>query len=181
MIRQAHPGPGVGPYRTLDEKGRDAERYKREETIPWAVLADDLEGTVHQVYGGLADPTYLIDAAGRVAYYSMWTFAPNLDRAIGALLDRGGVGVVAGGIDHVVHPWPALVDGWKGIRRGLPQSADDLDRIVPGSAAALRTGHALRPLLGPIALRGAPLPPSARAATLATAALLGMLAARARR
>ncbi|MDQ3043585.1 MAG: hypothetical protein M3R06_00330 [Chloroflexota bacterium] len=70
VIRQAHPGPKVLPYQTFDEKAADARRYQEQEGIPWRVLVDDLEGTVHQVYSGLADPTYLIDAEGRVAYFA---------------------------------------------------------------------------------------------------------------
>jgi hypothetical protein len=149
--------------------------------IPWPVVADDLGGTVHQVYGGLADPTYLIDAEGRVAYYNMWTFAPNLDRAIAELLGRGGVGPVAGGIDHVLHPWPAMVDGWKGLSRALPQSYDDLERAARGSAAAIKLGHALRPLLAPLALRAAPLPPIARYLILVVAFLVGLALGRKKR
>ncbi len=78
LIRQAHPGPDVPPYKSFNQKMYDAHRYKQDDGIPWTVLADDLQGTVHQVYGGLADPTYLIDADGRVAYYDMWTHAPTL-------------------------------------------------------------------------------------------------------
>ncbi len=145
------------------------------------MLADDLGGSVHQVYGGLADPTYLIDAKGRVAYYNMWTFAPNLDRAIAELLVRGGVGPVAGGIDHVLHPWPAIADGWKGLSRALPQSYDDLEQAARGSAAAIKLGHALRPLLAPLALRAAPLPPIARYLILVVAFLVGLALGRKKR
>ena len=67
LVRQAHPGPRVPPYRSLEQKLQDAHSYQRDEGIPWPVLVDDLAGTVHQVYGRLADPTYLIDADGRVA------------------------------------------------------------------------------------------------------------------
>ena len=93
LIRQAHPDPGVRPYRTFDEKLRDAQRYKQDEGIPWPVLVDDLEGTVHQVYGGLTDPTYLIDADGRVAYYTMWTHAPNISMRRSKRCKRGGIAV----------------------------------------------------------------------------------------
>src|SRR5438552_1856530 len=81
-------------YRTLEEKRRDAMRYREDEGIPWTLLVDDLEGTVHQVYGGLADPTYLIDRDGRVAYYNMWSYMPSLHQAIGDLLAQGERGVV---------------------------------------------------------------------------------------
>lgn len=141
-------------------------------------MADDLAGTVHQVYGGLADPTYLIDAEGRVAYYNMWTFAPNLDQAISALLEQGSVGIVAGRVDHVLHPWPAITDGWKGLSRALPQSYDDLERAAPGSAAAIKLGHALRPLLAPVALRATRPSPTARTLAVAGAFLAGFVLTR---
>lgn len=114
LIRQAHPGPGVRPYRTFEEKLRDAQRYKAYEGFPWPVLVDDVAGTVHQVYSGLADPTYLIDADGRVAYFSMWTGASGVHQAIEALLARNGRGVVKGGWDRVLHVAPAMTDGWRG-------------------------------------------------------------------
>ena len=111
----------------------------------------------------------------------MWTFAPNLDAAMAALLEQGGQGDVAGGIDHVPHPWPAIADGWKGISRGLPQSYDDLERAAPGSAAAIRLGHRARPLLAPWALRSRPLAAGVGPLAVAGAALLGLLAARSAR
>lgn len=163
LVRQAHPGPGVRPYRDLDQKMLDANRHKQEGKIPWPVLVDDLAGTVHQVYGGLADPTYLIDVDGRVAYYQMWTHAPNLHEAIDALVGQGGRGVVNGQIDHLMHMLPAMTDGWKGIARGLPQSYLDLELAFPGSGAGLWLGHQIRPLLAPVTLRAKPLPMAVQA------------------
>ncbi len=158
LIRQAHPGPGVPPYRTFDDKLRDARRLKSDDAIRWPVLVDDLEGTVHQVYSGLADPTYLIDVDGRVAYFSMWTHAPNLHRAIEALMKQGGRGEVNGGIDHLVHVLPTITHGWRGIRRGLWQSYLDLETASPGMGSGLWLGYQLRPVLGPLTLRSKPLP-----------------------
>lgn len=181
LIRQAHPGPDVRPYHTFEEKMHDAKRYKDDEAIPWPVLADDLEGTVHQVYGGLADPTYLIDADGRVAYYTMWTHAPNINEALTALQRRGDHGVVNGGIDHVVHMLPSLTDGWRGIRRGLPQSYVDLEMAAPGLGSSLWLGYKLRPLLAPLTLRDTSLPLMGRVLVALGAAALAIFAARALR
>lgn len=158
LIRQAHPGPGVAPYRTFEQKLHDAERYHQEEGIPWPVVADDLEGTVHQVYGTLADPAYLIDSDGRVAFYNLWTSAPALHEAIGALLARGGRGVVRGGYTRFFDPGPMTTDGWRGLRRGLPQSFTDLMLAAPGSPLLPWLGHQVRPLLAPLTLRAEPLP-----------------------
>ncbi len=100
----------------------DAESYKREDNIAWTVLVDDLPGMTHQVYGGLADPTYIIDQEGRVAFYSMWTHAPTLHTSLEMLRAQGWRGVVGGGIDKTPHVAAAMTDGWNGLRRGLPQS-----------------------------------------------------------
>ncbi len=179
LIRQAHPGPKEPPYESFEQKRQDAERYKRDETIPWPVLVDDLEGTVHQAYGGLADPTYLIDADGRVAYYNMWTHAPNLNAAIEALLGQGGRGMVEGGIDHVMHLLPAMTDGWRGLRRGLPQSLIDIETALPGTGTGPWLGYQLRPLLAPVTLRSEPLSPAARGALTLGAAAVAVFAIRA--
>lgn len=154
LIRQAHPGPNVPPYRDFAQKMRDARRYKQEEKIAYEVLVDDVAGTVHQTYGGLADPTYLIDAAGHVAYYNMWTHAPTLHEALQRLFAQDGRGVVFGeGVDRTPHILAAMTEGWKGLRRGLPQSLVDLELAAPGTGAGTWLGYQLRPLLAPLTLR----------------------------
>jgi len=175
MIRQAHPGPGVRPYRTFDRKMTDAETWQREEAIPYPVLVDDLEGAVHQVYGTLADPTYLLDSDGRVAYYNMWTHAPTVHEAIEVLLEQGGRGVVPGGIDHVMHLLATITDGWKGLRRGLPQSLIDIETAVPGFGIGPWLGYKFRPLLAPLTLRATPLPKPVRLGLAAGAVLATLL------
>ena len=155
----------------------DAVRYQRDEGIPWPVLVDDLEGTTHQVYGGLADPTYLIDADGRVAYYDMWTHAPTLFEAIEALLAQGGRGTVEGGSTRSMRLGATMTDGWRGLRRGLPQSFTDLMWASPGSPILPWLGYQLRPLLAPVTLRAKPLPRSARVGLLLGAGSLAALGA----
>src|SRR5436190_2129030 len=120
LIRQAHPGPSAQPYRTFADKMADARRYKTDEAIPYTVLVDDLDGTTHKQYGGMADPTYVIDADGRVAFYNMWTHVPTLHRAIHALIERRNRGIVLGGLYRPIRPLAAVTDGWRAIRRGLP-------------------------------------------------------------
>jgi hypothetical protein len=179
LIRQAHPGPGAEPYTTDAQKMRDGERYKQDDGIPYPVLVDDLPGTVHQVYGTLADPTYLIDADGRVAFYNMWSHGPTLHGALGALLRQGGRGVVRGGIDHVPHLLASIADGWHGLRRGAPQSVIDLELAAPGMASSIWLGHQVRPLLAPVALRARPLPTAAKVGlALGALAAVGFLAGR---
>ena len=159
----------------------DGRRFKEDEGIPYDVLVDDLIGTVHQVYGGLADPTYLIDADGRVAFYNMWTHAPTLHEAIEELFRQGGRGVVKGGTDRIPHLLSTIAGGWHGLRRGWPQSAVELELSMPGSASGPWLGHQIKPLLAPIALRATPLPLPVKISLAAGAAGLLFLGARALR
>lgn len=163
MIRQAHPGPDAKPYNLFDQKFRDAQTYKRVDGVLAEVLVDDVQGSVHQVYGTMADPTYLVDRDGRVSYYNMWTYAPIMNEAIKALLAQDGKGVVLGeGMDQIPYIAPWLVDGWRGIRRGLPQSYVDMELASPGFGTAMFLGHKLRPILAPVTLRSELLPPVAK-------------------
>lgn len=106
IVRQVHPGPAVPPYRSEAQKVADAEAHRRDEGIPWTVLVDDLEGSVHQAYGGLANPAYLIGKDGRVCFYGPATGAPSLHRALNELLSANGRGTVAGGRDSSPTSWP---------------------------------------------------------------------------
>lgn len=164
VVRQAHPGEKDPHYTSLEQKMQDARAYQQQEGIPWPVLVDDLEGTTHQVYGGLSDPTYLIDADGNVALYDIWTHAPTLHTAIEALLAQGGRGVVEGGLEKAPHLLAAVADGWRGLRRALPQSVIDMELALPGSGVGTFLGYKLRPVLAPVALRAEPLPSPAKAA-----------------
>ncbi len=179
LIRQAHPGGDVPNYETFERKFRDGERYKNDDRIEFPVLVDDLEGTTHQVYGGLADPTYLIDADGRVAFYNMWTHAPTLYEAIGELINQGGRGTVKGGIQRTPHLLASMTDGWKGLRRGFPRSFIELELSAPGMASLPWLGYRLRPLLAPLTLRGKPLPTEAKIGLALGAGVLAALGFRA--
>lgn len=178
-MRQVHPGPDVPPYRSEAEKVAGAEAYRRIERIPWTVLVDDVTGTVHQAYGGLTNPAYLIGTDGRVSFYAPTTGAPMLDGAIQELLAAGGRGVVAGGRDIVPHLLAAFTDGWRAIERGLPQSAAELSSAAPGTVALLRLGRRLRPVLAPLTLRAEPL--SRRAALAIVLAVIAVLLLTSRR
>ena len=177
FIRQAHPGELRGPYQSYEEKLEEAREYKREEGIDWPVLVDDYAGTVHRTYSReMADPVFLIDSDGRVAFYGMWTHPPTLKRAIDELLAQGGRGVVAGGIDRMPHLFASFVDGYHGPRRGGRRAVLEYDLAGLGAGTLSFLGNKAKPLLAPLALRATPLPTTARVA-LATGGLMAGLAA----
>ncbi len=171
LVRQAHPGPSEPAYASEGQKMADAERYQRTEHIPWPVVVDDVEGTVHRTYGGLSNPSYLIGTDGRVSFYAPVTGAPRLHRALEELVAGGGRGVVSGGIDLVPHLLTTFIEGWRAVERGRPQSTDDLSRALPGGVSLLLAGRAVRPVLAPLVLRARPLPSRTRAALLGVVAI----------
>lgn len=178
VIRQAHPGPDVPAYELFEQKVTDGERYKLEDSVPYPVLIDDLQGSTHQVYGGLADPAYLIDRDGFVSFYNMWTHAPTLHEAIEELIENGGRGIVKGGVHRAAHLLPIIANGWEGLRRGLPQSVIEVELSGPGSGLLMWLGYQAKPILAPIAQRAKPLPGSAKVGLkVGGAALAGATAA----
>ena len=114
----------------------------------------------------MTDPVFLIDADGRVAFYLMWAHAPTLKRAIDELLERGGRGVVAGGIDKTVHLFASFVNGYHGLMRGGKRAVREYNTGAFGAGALTFLGSRARPLLAPLALRAEPLPAEARFALL---------------
>ena len=124
----------------------------------------------------MTDPVFLIDSDGRVSFYLMWAHAPTLKRAIDELLERGGRGVVAGGIDRMPHLFVSVVNGYHGLRRGGKRAVREYNTGAFGAGALTFLGSKARPLLAPLALRAEPLPLSARLAlgggSVAVAALV---------
>lgn len=117
-----------------------------------------------------------------MAFYNAITHAPTLHNAIVDLIELGGLGVAASGYDRRVHALPIITGGWSAIRRGLPQSAIELELAMPGSAALPFMGYQIRGLLAPVTQRGTPLPAAARAGLgLAAVAIAGCFVLRQRR
>ena len=177
FIRQAHPGERSGHYQSDAQKMEEARQYQQDEALPWLVLVDDLQGTIHQTYGNMSDPVYLIDGEGRVVFYGMWTHVPTLKRAIDELLawpvQRA---FVMNSIDHMIHLFASFVNGWHALLRGGKQGVLDYEIGTPPAATLTFLGHLAKPLLAPLALRATPLPRTARlvlgSSGVATAALL---------
>ncbi len=177
FIHQAHPGEIRHRYTTFDQKLAGAREYKELEEIPWPVLVDDLAGTVHHAYSrGMADPTFLIDANGQVAFYGMWTHAPTLRRAIAELLGNGGRGQALG-LDRTPHLLASFVDGYRGPRRGGRRAVLEYDLGAGGAGTLSFLGNKAKRLLGPLALRSTPLPRRTRVALALGLGALALLVA----
>ncbi len=143
------------------------------------MLVDDYAGTWHRAYSReMTDPVFLIDSDGRVAFYLMWAHAPTLRRAIDELLERGGQGVVAGGVDKMPHLFVSFVNGYHGLRRGGRQAVREYNTGAFGAGALTFLGNKAKPILAPLALRAEPLPVPAKLILLGGLAATIALSAR---
>ena len=72
-VREPHPGENYGAHQSWEQKLKFARDCREQDGIKTTLLIDDLEGTMHQVYGTMPNMVYIIDKNGRVAYKAMWT------------------------------------------------------------------------------------------------------------
>jgi len=104
-VREAHPGDQLPAHRTMAEKVAAAELFRDEEELELPLLVDDLSGKVHRKYSGQANPAFLIDKSGRVAYRQLALNPGELHDALKELLERQS----ERGADHaVVHGGESL-------------------------------------------------------------------------
>jgi len=72
-VREPHPGENYPAHQSWEQKLQYARDCRAQEGIENPLLVDDLEGTVHHLYGALPNMVYIVDKQGRVAYKAMWT------------------------------------------------------------------------------------------------------------
>ena len=175
-VREAHPGERMPPHESLEQKRDQAEYFRRADQVPWPVLVDDLEGSVAHAYTTLPNAQFVIDADGVVAFRGDVAHGPSLYRALEALSRRGGRGPIPNPEDSTPHMLATMTYGWDGIERGGRVSTEDIWHGAPPMAANLWLGNHMKPLLGPLASRGKPIPTGIKLA--AGAVVLGLLLSR---
>jgi hypothetical protein len=72
-VREPHPGEHYPHHTSWEQKLRYARDCLSQDGIENPVLIDDLDGTVHRLYGIMPNMIYVIDRDGKVAYKAMWT------------------------------------------------------------------------------------------------------------
>lgn len=72
-VREPHPGEHYGPHKSWEQKLNFASDCCRQDGVQNPMLVDDLEGTVHRLYGSMPNMIYIVDKNGKIAYKSMWT------------------------------------------------------------------------------------------------------------
>jgi AhpC/TSA family len=72
-VREPHPGEQYGRHRSWEQKLKFARNCREQDGIQNPMLVDDLQGTVHRLYGLMPNMIYIIDKNGTIVYKAMWT------------------------------------------------------------------------------------------------------------
>jgi hypothetical protein len=79
--RETHPEYARGIYEhfeTIEEKFARAKILQERFNTPRKILVDDLDGTVHRLYAGVPNQSWVIDHTGHIAYKAGWTDAADV-------------------------------------------------------------------------------------------------------
>ncbi|MEK6192829.1 MAG: redoxin domain-containing protein [Deltaproteobacteria bacterium] len=71
-VREAHPGDRIPEHSSMKEKINLAHELRQAEDEQRIMLIDDLQGSVHNIYGSLPNVFYILDADGKVLYRADW-------------------------------------------------------------------------------------------------------------
>lgn len=83
--REAHPGEVTPEHRSLESKQAAARRLLNEEHLSRTVLIDNLDGSVHHLYGPAWDSVYVLGSSHKVALRQAWTHPDEVESVLAAL------------------------------------------------------------------------------------------------
>ena len=89
--REAHPGEVTPEHRSLEKKQAAARRLLDEEPISRTVLIDDLDGTVHRLYGSAWHSVYVLDSFQKIVLRQAWTHPDDVDSVLSELASGSAV------------------------------------------------------------------------------------------
>lgn len=134
-VREPHPGEHYAHHTSWDQKLRYACDCRSQDDVQTPVLVDDVEGTVHTLYGIMPNMVYIVDKDGKVAYKAMWTDHKEIEEVLENLvladrLREEGVRVKASYVERISYI-PATYDPSlreKVFGRSGQKSWDDYER-----------------------------------------------------
>lgn len=71
-VREAHPGATVRQPKSIAAKLQNAAQLKARHHLPFEVAADDIDGSLHRLFGGRPNSAYVISPAGRILFRAQW-------------------------------------------------------------------------------------------------------------
>jgi hypothetical protein len=137
-VREPHPGENYGPHVAWEQKLKFARDCREQDGIANPMLVDDLDGTVHRLYGSLPNMVYIINKNGCIAFKAMWTDHDEIAAVLANLaladeLQEKGVRVKPSYSEKINYV-PAQYAG--GLRdrvfdRAGPQAWSDYKKVYP--------------------------------------------------
>lgn len=71
-VREAHPAENVRQPNTSEQKRQHARLLKEQFGIPWSVVSDDIDGTLHRALDTKPNAAYLMNTEGQLVFRSLW-------------------------------------------------------------------------------------------------------------
>jgi peroxiredoxin len=152
-VREAHPGDELPAHESMKDKMHAAELLRDEDELEIPILLDELNGKVHKKYGGMPNPSFLIDRSGSIAFRSLSSRYDGLRSAIRELLEiqeeRGSDhAIVNDGEDASLPPLKTIFHAQRALERGGGVAIDNFreEMGLPGRIA-LTGGRLARPVV----------------------------------
>jgi hypothetical protein len=140
-VREPHPGENYGPHRSWEQKLKYARDCRDQDDIQNPLLVDDLEGSVHRLYGSMPNMIYIVDKSGRIAYKAMWTDHGEIEGVLENLLlseklQAEGIRVKPSYTEKINYIPAQYAPGLreKVFGRAGPKAWDDYRAVYPGKA-----------------------------------------------
>jgi hypothetical protein len=86
--REIHPGENLPPHGTMEQKLDHAGQMRDYARITFPIGVDDLDGTVHKVYGALPSMAIIVHRDGTIVYRASWAEAGLIQAMLEDLLRR---------------------------------------------------------------------------------------------
>ncbi len=172
-VREAHPGENVPQPGTSVEKIEHARALQDFYDIPWPVVVDDIDGSLHKELDGKPNTAYLFDSSGEVLFRSLWARDESAIARALAEVSEGTKPTKRQSVSMVPQVMRAIGYVNETMDRAGPQAHRDLVLSAPPMEVAGRTADLLRLL--PRDFRG---PASMMLIMAATAGIIaGLIAA----
>lgn len=162
-VREAHPGEHRDQATVAEEKLAAARALKERDDLPWLVLVDEVDGSVHQRLDEKPNAAYLTDRSGTIVFRSLWA---GDKRGLAEALDAVARGVQPPESESTRRLVPmALGVGTmrEMTRQAGPRAQQDLWQAAPPMGAMAWLADVYRPL-----------PPAWRTAAAAATVVVGL-------
>ncbi len=84
-VREAHPGASTGQPRSDEQKLRHARALRATHGFDFEVAVDDIDGSVHRMFGPRPNSAYILDPDGTILFRAQWAnLTRSLDEALAA-------------------------------------------------------------------------------------------------